>query len=754
MDLSPGARVGAYEIVGPLGAGGMGEVYRARDTRLGREVALKVLPATMVKDPAHLARFEREARSVAALNHPNVVTLYSVENEGGTPFLTMELVEGEDLARLVTPGGLPVKRVLDLAIPLADALSAAHEHHIVHRDLKPGNVMVTPQGRIKVLDFGLARLATDGDDATQAVTATMPVTTEGTVLGTVPYMAPEQLRGETVDARTDLFAFGVLLYELTTGRRPFRGTTSAEVTSSILRDSPAPAHILRKDLPPDLARIIVRCLEKDPDRRMQTAKDVRNELELLRHAAASGPLAALGGSVGSELPSVAVLPFTTTGRAAEDEDFADGITQDVIAGLSKLRTLRVIARASVMPFRSREAGLAAIARQLNVANVLDGSIRRAGERVRIVAQLIDAATGRSLWAETYDRRLTDIFEIQSDVALHIASALEAELSPRERARIARGPTADVQAYEHYVLGRKLHTEFTREGMLQGISHFDQAIARDPKFALAYVGRAIAYTELGEIGAFSRDEAAALALSSAARAIALDPELAEAHCAQAYARLAYEFDWEGAEQGFRRAIELSPGYSEAYDLYGRMLSGMERFDEAIALQQRAYELDPLTARSDVVTTMVRAGRYEEAIRAAHRSLAIDPDYTRLRTTLGWALLRSGRTDEGVAELERAVAAEPDDAMWLAQLGEAYGLTGRREQALEILKRLESWPRPVSAYHLAYVYTGLGEFEKALDQLEHAFETGRGAMFGLKGSFLFTPLRGHPRFTALLKRMRVG
>src|SRR4249920_1137891 len=321
MVLAPSARLGAYEIIAPLGVGGMGEVYRARDTRLGREVAIKVLPDALAREPGHLARFEREARSVAALNHPNVVVLFSVEHEAGVRFLTMEMIEGQNLAGVVTPGGLPLKRILDLTIPLADALAAAHERHIVHRDLKPANIMVTPGGRVKVLDFGLARPASDDpQDVSQITTATLPITSEGMAAGTLPYMAPEQLRGEPVDARTDLFALGILLYELATGRRPFRGSTAAEVTSSILRDVPPPLHVVRQDLPSDLGRIIARCLEKDPDRRMQTAKDVRNELELVRRAAETGPLAALG--VG-EVPSVAVVPFTTTGHGNEDADFAD-----------------------------------------------------------------------------------------------------------------------------------------------------------------------------------------------------------------------------------------------------------------------------------------------------------------------------------------------------------------------------------------------------------------------------------------------
>jgi serine/threonine protein kinase/tetratricopeptide (TPR) repeat protein len=753
MPLVAGRHLGCYEILAPLGAGGMGEVYRARDTRLKREVALKVLPTEFANDPERVARFEREARTVATLNHPNIVVLYSVEDAEGVRFLTMELVEGASLDQHMVPCGLPFGRVLDLGIALADALSAAHEKGVVHRDLKPANVMLSRDGRVKVLDFGLARLTSVDPEshASQSGTNTPALTSEGKVLGTVPYMAPEQLLGEPADARADVFALGILLYEIATGLHPFRGNTTAEVTSSILRDVPAPAHVVRKDLHLDLSRVITRCLDKDPDRRTQTAKDVRNELELMRRATQTGPLAAHGGG---EVPSVAVLPFTTTGHAEDDEDFALGITDDVIAHLCKVRGLRVISRASVMQFRKRDVALEQIALRLNVGNVLDGSVRKIGDRVRIVPQLVEVATGRNLWAETYDRRLTDIFEIQTDVALQIAAALEAELSPKERERINRGPTLNIDAYEEYLRGRRCFLRYTPEAMLESIECFDRALALDPRFALAHVGRAISFSELVEVGAFNREQSAAQALSSGAKAVALDPERGEAHCALAYTRMLFEFDWEGAEAGFKRAIELSPGYSEAYDLYGRMLASIERYDEAIALLQRAYELDPLSARADLVTSMVRAGRYEEAIRTARRFLVSDPDFTRLHTVLGWALFRIGRVNEGIVELQRGVALSPNEALWLAQLGQAYGLAGRRKQALEILQRLESWPTPVSPYHMAYVHIGLSDLERALDFLEQAFETGSGATIGVKGSFLFAPLRGHPRFTALLKRIRLA
>jgi serine/threonine protein kinase/Flp pilus assembly protein TadD len=750
MPLPPGSRLGSYEISSTLGAGGMGEVYRATDTRLGREVAIKILPSALADDAERLARFEREARTVARLNHPNIVTLHSVENDNGVPFITMELVEGRDLSHVVTPGGLPIARVFDLAIPLADALVAAHELGVVHRDLKPANVMVTPDGRVKVLDFGLAKpafaastLDTVGTDITVS-----PISAVGQVLGTVPYMAPEQVRGEALDSRTDIFSFGILLYELITGRRPFLGATAADVSSAILRDAPPPLQALRPDISPDVIRIISRCLEKNRELRVQTAKDVRNELSVARQGVESGPFSAR-----QDVPSIAVLPFVNRSRDEEDEYFADGITEDVIAQLCKVRALKVIARTSVMSLKRSEESLQQIAAQLQVAHLLEGSVRRIGDRVRIVAQLIDAASGRHLWAETYDRQLTDIFAIQTDVALHITSALKAELSPTTRGRMHREPTHDVRAYQHYLRGRHSFVRFTPVELRRSIEHFDAAIGRDPGFALAYVGLANAYSELAGVAEVNHELARSRALSAGASAIAADPDLGEAHCAYAFARLEFEFDWTGAEAGFKRALELSPNGADIYDLYGRLCAGLGRFDEAVTLHRRAHELDPLTHRVDLATTLLRAGRYEEAARAAANAITADPHDPRIYATLGWILFKQGRIDDGLAELERASTMAPTADIWLAQLGEAYALAGQTGKALTVLHQLEAPSRPVRAspYHLAYIHTGLGEVDRAMDHLERALQEGSGTIFSLKGSFLFEPLRQHPRFKALLARM---
>lgn len=757
MQLTSGSRLGTYEIISPLGAGGMGEVYRARDLRLGREVAVKVLPAAVSSSPTRLARFEREARTVAGLNHSNIVTLYSIEDEDDICFLTMELVDGRTLASVITPDGLPLARLLDLAIPLVDALIAAHEKGIVHRDLKPANVMVTREGRIKVLDFGLAKAVHANADSISTQTATVaPLSMAGQVTGTVPYMAPEQLRGEAVDARSDIFSLGIMLYEMATGSRPFVGHTEADISSAILRDTPLPISRARTDISSDFERIVSRCLAKNPRERFQTSLDVFNELQGLRSGLERTEVNKPLGPTSEHVASIAVLPFVNRSRDEEDEYFADGITDEVIARLCKARTLKVISRSSVMSFKAHEGSVQEIAARLQVATVLEGSVRRVRDRVRIVAQLIDVGSGQSLWAESYDRQLTDIFDIQTDVALQIASALQAELTPAERKLVRREPTQDLVAYEHYLRGRYSLVQFTTEGELKSIEHFERAIERDAKFAAAYVGLTLAYTELCESGALSHSQMRAQATSAAEKAVSLDPELGEAHCALAYARMVYEFDWVGAETGFKRALELSPGSADTYDLYGRMCAGLERYDEAIALHQRAFELDPLTHRADLATSLLRAGRNEEALQFSIDTLKHDPTYERLHATLGWALFRLGRFDEGIGELQQAVELAPTGTMWLAQLGQAYALAGRVEDAREILRQLEdpSRPAPAAPYHLAYVYAGLGDAERAMDCLERAFEQGTGPLSGIKGSFLLAPLRHHPRFTALLKRIRLA
>jgi adenylate cyclase len=459
--------------------------------------------------------------------------------------------------------------------------------------------------------------------------------------------------------------------------------------------------------------------------------------------------------------SVAVLPFANLNPDPETQWFSDGITEDVITQLSKIGDLKVISRTSAMRYRERgELSLPAIAAELGVATVLEGSVRQAQDRVRIVAQLIDAGTDDHLWAETYDRQLTDIFSIQSDVALHIAAALDARLSADERARIGKEPTRDLEAYELYLKGRHCFYRFTEEGMRKALDYYRQAIEKDPDYALVYADLALAYVALAighGAGALQPGEAYLRAKEAVAKALELDSGLGEAHAMLAFVKFAYDLDWAGAEREFERAVELNPGAADTHDYYGLMLSALERYDEAIAAQRRAKELDPLAPfhSSDLASTLLRAGRYDEAMQEAERVIGLEPHYPLGHATLGWAYLKKGMSDEGQAELERAVSLSPGNTILVAQLGQAYAMVGKSGEARGVLGQLEelSRQRYVSPYHMAYVYTGLGEQDEAIDWLERAYEERAGGVYGIKGSFLFTTLRSHPRFTALLRKMNL-
>jgi serine/threonine-protein kinase len=536
-----------------------------------------------------------------------------------------------------------------------------------------------------------------------------------------------------------------VLYEMLAGEPPYTGATAQAVMVKRFTDPIPRVRRLRATVPAAVEQAITKALASAPADRFPSAAAFARAL--------TAPEADQPRS-----PSIAVLPFLNLSADPDNEFFADGITDDVIAQLSKIRSIKVISRTSVMPFKQRERNLREIGATLQVATLLEGSVRRSGNRVRILAQLIDAETDRHLWSETYDRELTDIFAIQSDVALQIAAALEAELSPEERSRIRQEPTGDVQAYQLYLMGKHCLNRWTQEGVDQGIQYLERAVARDPGYALAYTAMALAYTQLGIgiAGDLPPEEAYPRARAAAARALELDSGLAEAHAMQGFLRFVCHYDWAGAEHDLRRAIELNPNSGAAYDTFGLMLSAMERYDEAIEVQVRAHELDPLAHRLDRATTFLRAGRYNEALEVAIRVNQLDPHFAMARATLGWAYLYNGVPEQGQAELEKAVALAPDSTMFLAQLGQFLARVGKTEQAREILRRLQqlSRERYVSPYHLAYVHAGLGEDEQAMDWLERAYAEGAGGIWGIKGSFLFARLRSHPRFQALLKKMNLA
>ena len=616
------------------------------------------------------------------------------------------------------------------------ALDYAHRNGVVHRDVKPENILFA-DGHAVLADFGVARLSTVSD--------TDVVTEAGMALGTPAYMSPEQALGEReLDARSDVYSLGSVLFELLAGEPPFTGASALAITAKRLTNPAPDVRHRRPELPQHVARAVAKSLAREPEDRFASAGALA---EALAQHATHQP---------STANAVAVLPFLNLSADPENEYFADGITEDIIAQLSKIRALKVISRASVMRYKSREHSLREIAAKLETKSLVDGSVRRIGDRVRIVAELIDADNDRHLWAETYDRQLTDVFAIQSDVALRIADALRAELSVDERTRIRREPTHDLQAYQLYLQGQHCLIRYTSEGMRKAIWYFERAIELDPRYALAHVGVAFAYAELGETGSMEPEQAYPLARKSVDAALAIDNALAEAHVVLGTLKLLVEYDWVGAERELKRALELSPSNADAYDFYGRLCSALGRQDESIAMQRRAQELNPVDHRSDYANSLMRAERYEDARDEAKRAVELDPLYDRLRATLGWSLIRLGRRDEGIAELERAVSLTPSSTTWLAQLGQAYAEAGRVAEARDILRRLSELAtrQYVSPYHMAYVLTGLGEHDQAMDWLEKAYSEKAGAIYGIKGSFLFLALRTNPRFVALLKKMNLA
>lgn len=823
MPLSPGTRLGTYQIVSPLGAGGMGEVYRARDTRLGREVAIKVLPEAVAASADRLARFEREARTVAGLKHPNIVTLFSVEDEDGIRFLTMELVEGMSLDRVVTPGGLPLSRVLDLAMPLANALVAAHERGVVHRDLKPSNVMVTHDGWVKVLDFGLAKIAeeeTPAEGATIAVTAESPISGKGQVLGTVPYMAPEQIRGEAVDARSDLFALGIMLYELVTGRRPFQGATSADVSSAILRDTPVPVLSVRGDLPRDLDRIIVRCLEKNPRDRIQTARDVYNELRYVKResergttapapssapapaaapnwpspspyappsaspstpgsqpsagfatpalgtpppisSGSSAPVSGASGVVSREVPSIAVLPFVNRSRGEEDEYFSDGLADELLNVLTKIRGLRVVARASSFQFKGTNEDIAVIGQKLNVATLLDGSVRKSGNRVRISVQLVKAADRLQLWSETYDRSLDDIFAVQDDIAQSVVKELRATLlgetpdsdasglAKAEVAIAAMGHGSNPEAHRLYLQGKYFTDRVSEADTKRAIAYLKEALALDPRHAAAWTELARAYSASGGFGWLPVMEANREARQAVTRALELAPDLAEAHVRLSGIQRLHDWDWKGAEASIRRALQLAPGSPVVLSSAGALAHMLCRFDDAESLLLRAVELDPLnmSGYSSLGLLYRSMNRLPDAERMFRKVLDLVPTRIGTRHVLGIVLADQGRHEEALAEVSR----EPAEWARLTGLAYVHLLAGRIKESEDALRELEAKHGVDSAYQIAAIWSAKRDLDGAFAWLDRAFREHDAGLATLKSERVFHPLHGDPRWVTLMKNL---
>jgi serine/threonine protein kinase/tetratricopeptide (TPR) repeat protein len=783
MSVASGTRLGTYEILGPLGAGGMGVVYRARDLRLGREVAIKVLPAGTSSSPDRLARFEREARTVAGLNHPNIIVLHSVEEEAGVRFLTMELVEGQNLSALIVPGGLPLARLLELVLPLADALVAAHEHGVIHRDLKPANVMVTREGRVKVLDFGLAKMAGEEiplGERTLAATVESPISSEGQVLGTAPYMAPEQIRGERADARSDLFALGIILYELATGRRPFGGASPADVSSAILRDPPVPVQMVRSDLPRDLDRIVGRCLEKNPTDRFQNARDVYNDLrhvwrDVERSAGAPAPTPpgalpfappvaadpASRGAAGSDVPSIAVLPFVNRSASADDEYFSDGLADELLNVLSRIRGLRVIARTSAFQFKGATEDAATIGRKLDVATLLEGSVRKSGNRVRISVQLVKVSDSSHLWSEMYDRTLDDIFAVQDDIAQSVVKELRTTLlgetpdssasgaARAEVARAAKGRATDPEGQRLLLLARHLIARYSPDDVTKGIRYLHEALARDSEFAAGWNELAMAFAIQAFHGWVPSAEGLGRAREALGRALELEPDLAEGYALLGAIQVTGDWDFRGARSSYARALELAPGNARVLSRSSTMAMCEGRIEDAIGLMRRAVEQDPLNPGGyHNLGSMQRiAGRFFEAETSVRRALELAPQSAGTRCLLSLILLDQGRSAEALTE------AIHENHELLRRLGLAivYHTLGRTAESDAALHELIEEDAEEGAPQIAEVHAVRGETDAAFEWLQRAFAKRDPGLTEMKCNPQLRSLHGDPRWAPLVRQV---
>jgi serine/threonine-protein kinase len=759
-----GRQLGSCRIVSLLGAGGMGEVYRAHDTKLNRDVALKILPAAFALDADRLARFRREARAVAALNHPHIVTIFSIEEHDDIPFMTMELVEGCTLDQGIPRDGLSLARFFDIAIALADALSAAHRKHIIHRDLKPANVMVTDDGHVKVLDFGLAR-AFDADRVrTEEDVTELGLTKAGVIVGTMPYMSPEQIEAKPLDHRTDLFSLGIMLYELATGERPFRGDSSPALMSSILKDHPRPVGERRSDLPGNVCRLIEKCLEKELRDRIQTAAEILAELKAHRKAWETEADWSTRPAAPDSIPrpaeraaSIAVLAFTDMSAAKDQDWFCDGIAEEILNALTPLKGLKVAARTSAFSFKGKGDDLRTIGEKLNVTTVLEGSVRRAGDRVRITVQLSEVATGFQLWSERYDRELKDIFDVQDEIAKAIAERLRVTLAGGKGDRLVEQATTNIEAYQLYLKGRAL---VDRRGATVpvGLSLLQRAVQLDPGYSLAWAGIADALTVLAYSGAARGSESRAQAMAAARRSIELDPGSAAGHTALACATLLYENNRAMAKQEFERALELSPSYGMGRAWYALFYFqwALGDFEQGIAEARRALNSDPLSAyiTMNLGNCLLTAGRLDEAIETDRRAIQLDPESFVARWSLGIALGMAGRSEEAVSTLEAAARMSGRHALALTGLAHVFGQWGKPSEASvvhrELLQRASQ--RYVPATHLALTAEAAGQHEEAMAFVRRAWDEREPPFILWARHFPpYRTLHSDPRFTAILREM---
>ncbi len=742
-----GKTISHYQILEKLGEGGMGVVYKAQDTKLDRIVALKFLPKHLLRDEEAKTRFVHEAKAASALDHQNIATIYEIDEAQGECFISMACIEGKSLKELIKDKeieGWDIGKIIDVGIQMGEGLSKAHQKGIVHRDIKSDNVMLTNEGLVKIMDFGLAKLK-----------GVPKVTKTGTTVGTVAYMSPEQAQGKDVDHRSDIFSFGVVLYEMMTGQLPFKGDYEQAVIYAILNETPEPVRSLRTEVPTELELIVNKALAKSQDSRYHNAGDIlidlrklKKELELM--ASEEHP------SATKAQPSIAVLPFTNLSADKEQEYFCDGMAEEIINALTHVEGLRVVARTSAFAFKDEKQDVRQIGKKLNVETLLEGSVRKAGNRLRISAQLINVADGYHLWSERYDRNMEDVFAIQDEISLAIVNRLKPKLLGEEKARLVKRYTDNLEAYNLYLKGRYHWNRRTPEGINKAIKYFHQVTEKDPGYALAYAGLADCYSMLEQARALPAKEAFPEAKEMAAKALEIDETLAEAHNSLAYVRWKYDWDWVGAEREFLRAIELNPNYATAHQWYAVYLAEMGRTDESIKEIKKAQELDPLSLIINVASASILtcARQYNQAIEQCQKVLDMDPNFSLTHLPLGWIYEQKEMYEEAIKEYLKAEAffgrLSPEE---VAALREAYAVSGWRgywQKHLDILKQ-QSKQRHVAASDIAWDHVHLGEKDQAFKWLEKAYQERDPVLCSLKTDPIFDSLRSDPKFKALLKKM---
>jgi serine/threonine protein kinase/Tfp pilus assembly protein PilF len=779
-----GLGLGHYRVVARIGAGGMGEVYRARDEHLDRDVAIKVLPPKTFSDDSARKRFRKEALALSKLNHPNIATIHDFDTQQGIDFLVMEFVPGVTLREKIASRPLPEKEFTRLGLQLVEGLAAAHEQRVIHRDLKPDNLRLTPDGRLKILDFGLAKLAQSATPEADTESLT------GSGAGTLPYMSPEQLQGEPVDERSDIWAAGTVLYEMVTGHSAFQGKTATATADAILHKPVAPPGRLAHELSPRFEDIILKCLEKEAENRYQSAKELAVDLRRVS-AASSGAgvrvaetkpwrkpvrsaiagLATLftvialliafnaGGWRGRllgrddqpQISSLAVLPLANLSGDPDQDYFADGMTEALITDLAKTTDLRVISRTSVMQYKRTEKALPEIARELHVDAVVEGSVQKSGNRVRITAQLIRAATDQHLWAESYERDLQDILRLQNEVAHAITQQVEGRLGEKNEASRESSRPVNPEAYEAYLKGRYYWNKRDRASLEKSLDYFKAAIAKDPNYALAYAGLADVYVVLGPDWAVAPKNVNEQAKKAAQKALEIDDSLAQAHTSLA-SIYHNEWNWQGAESEFKRAIQLDPSYSTAHQWYSIFLATAGRFDEAVKEATKAAELDPLSLiiSASLGNRLNEARRYRDAANQCRKTLDMDPNFGLAHLCLGISSVNESRFQEGIPELQKAIELLPGSPYSIAQLGVAYALSGDRARARKVLGELNNPSRPyLPAYSIAMVYAGLADKEQTIFWLTKGYQDRNDDMVYMKIEPVLDPMRSDPRFQALIR-----